>query len=70
MIRKNNMSTHRAKRDRKNRAFDHGFRAGMEGRSVDVCPYDSLLELRGLWMGGWREGRDTQLNGVYDLQHG
>lgn len=64
------MSTHRAKRDRKHRAFEHGFRAGLGGRSPQVCPYESLLELRGLWMGGWREGRDTQINGSYDLRQG
>ena len=60
------MNTH--KRDRRNRAFNHGYRAGVIGRSIEQCPYESSVELRGFWLGGWREGRDQYFGGVPNIQ--
>jgi ribosome modulation factor len=45
------------KRDKVERAFSLGYKAGVRKRSIDLCPYISVTELRGSWMGGWREGR-------------
>lgn len=59
------MITH--KRDRKSRAFNHGYRIGLEGKSQDICPYSSVFELRGFWLSGWREGRDMYLWGAKAL---
>jgi ribosome modulation factor len=56
------MNTH--KRDRKNRAFNHGYRVGLAGKSVEQCPYDSVIELRGFWLSGWREGREQYFGAV------
>lgn len=51
------------KRDRTERAFEHGFRAGVKGRSMEQCPYISLVDLRGAWLSGWREGREQYITG-------
>ncbi len=48
----------RQKRDRTATVFNHGYRAGLDGRSMQICPYESVIDLRGIWLGGWRQGRD------------
>lgn len=53
------MNTH--KRDRKNRAYNHGYRTALMGGSFEQCPYSSVVELRGFWLSGWREGRDQYI---------
>ena len=44
----------RQKRDRLERAHAQGYRAGVTGRSKEICPYQSL-DARSEWLGGWRE---------------
>ena len=60
------MNTH--KRDRSERAFEHGFRAGAKGRSTQQCPYISLVELRAAWLRGWRVGRDELVSGTVSVK--
>ena len=60
------MNSH--KKDRAVRAYNHGFRAGLVGKSMQQCPYESVLDLRGIWMGGWRQGRDRRNWGVTNLR--
>jgi ribosome modulation factor len=59
------MSTH--KRDRSERAFEHGHKAGIKGRSTEQCPYKSLVDLRAAWLRGWRVGRDELVSGSNPL---
>lgn len=53
------MKAHR--RDRAERAFNTGFRAGSRGKSAENCPYISVIDKRAAWMQGWREGREAQI---------
>ena len=53
----------RQKRDRFQRAYVHGYKAGITGRSRDDCPSQDV-NLREYWMSGWREGRGDQLDGM------
>ncbi len=55
------------KRNKSERAFNLGYKAGMRGKSMSLCPYQ-VAETRGSWMGGWREGRDDMRNGFLDLE--
>ncbi|MGB0466562.1 MAG: ribosome modulation factor [Pontibacterium sp.] len=52
----------RQKRDRSSTLFNRGFNAGIDGKSRDNCPVNTL-ELRSHWMNGWREGREAHWNG-------
>ncbi|MGX9416102.1 ribosome modulation factor [Vibrio sp. RC27] len=54
----------RQKRDRLERAQSQGYKAGLNGRSSDDCPYQQM-EPRSYWMGGWREAREDRTSGVY-----
>ncbi|WMN60055.1 ribosome modulation factor [Pseudoalteromonas xiamenensis] len=49
----------RQKRDRLERAFSQGFKAGLQGRSKELCPYQQI-EPRSEWLGGWREAIDSR----------
>ena len=53
----------RQKRDRFQRAYVHGYKAGITGRSRDDCPSQEV-NLREYWMSGWREGRTNQVQGM------
>ncbi|SDL41817.1 Ribosome modulation factor [Franzmannia pantelleriensis] len=53
----------RQKRDRFQRAYVHGYKAGITGRSRDDCPSQDV-NLREYWMSGWREGRGDQWSGM------
>ena len=53
----------RQKRDRFQRAYVHGYKAGIMGRSRDDCPSQDV-NLREYWMSGWREGRGDQWDGM------
>lgn len=53
----------RQKRDMGSRAFDRGYRAGVSGRSMDICPHENE-EQRMNWLSGWREGRVDQWDGM------
>lgn len=55
------------KRNRLERAYNAGYKAGIRGRSYVHCPYE-LAQKRGCWMGGWREGRDNFMSGYVDLE--
>lgn len=54
----------RQKRDKCDRAFSKGFQAGIVGRSKDICPY-SNLDFKSHWLGGWREGIEGRVNGLF-----
>ncbi|GLS84608.1 ribosome modulation factor [Paraferrimonas haliotis] len=54
----------RQKRDRLERAYSKGFQAGASGRSKDFCPY-SELDIKSQWLGGWREGTEGRLAGLF-----
>lgn len=53
----------RQKRDRRERAYQKGYLAGLEGRSKTLCP-SGIPELHQEWMNGWREGRSDQWDGL------
>jgi ribosome modulation factor len=53
----------RQKRDRFQRAYVHGYKAGITGRSRDDCPSQDV-NLREYWMSGWREGRGDHWAGM------
>lgn len=54
----------RQKRDRDVRAYSRGYKAGVDGKSQDVCPFEDNLDMRSNWMSGWREGRTDQCYGM------
>lgn len=53
----------RQKRDMNSRAFDRGYQAGLDGRSLDLCPHEAGA-IRQNWIAGWREGRVDQWDGL------
>lgn len=55
--------TKRKKRDKSERAYSLGFKAGVRGHEMESCPYNEVAEERGYWFGGWREGRSNFLSG-------
>lgn len=50
----------RQKRDRLERAQSQGYKAGLNGRSQEACPYQQV-DARSYWLGGWRDARDEKL---------
>ena len=54
----------RQKRDRLTRAHHQGYKAGIEGRSSDNCPYNRP-DIRGSWLGGWREALEAKHSGLF-----
>ncbi len=54
----------RQKRDRLERAQSQGYKAGLNGRSSEECPYQQM-DARSYWMGGWREAREDKFSGLY-----
>ncbi len=52
------------KRDKIDRAYHLGYRAGVRGKSTDLCPY-SVAETRGSWMGGWRDAKGALDPGIW-----
>ncbi len=55
----------RQKRDRLERAHAQGYRAGVTGRSKEICPYQSL-DTRSQWLGGWREAIEDRSGGLFN----
>lgn len=51
------------KRQPVEKAYIQGFRTGINGKSVDLCPYKKA-NIRGLWRSGWREGWEQSYNGL------
>lgn len=49
----------RQKRDRSERAFSKGFKAGLSGQGKNVCPYNTTEE-KTQWLGGWREANEER----------
>ncbi|WP_211910556.1 ribosome modulation factor [Vibrio sp. B1FLJ16] len=49
----------RQKRDRLERAQSQGYKAGLNGRSQEACPYQQV-DARSYWLGGWRDARDEK----------
>jgi ribosome modulation factor len=45
----------RAKRDKTERAYKLGYNQGLKGHAKERCPFNEL-QMRRVWMGGWREG--------------
>ena len=58
----------RQKRDRSERAFSRGMKAGLSGRQQGLCPYTDPA-LRSQWLGGWREGHDDRLHSTMMKNH-
>jgi ribosome modulation factor len=52
----------RQKRDMNNRAFQRGYQAGLERKSLEECPHAAESQ-RTFWLSGWREGRSDQWDG-------
>lgn len=57
----------RKKRDKLERAFALGFKAGIHGHDIETCPFSDLVEERGHWFGGWREGRSNYISGYLNM---
>ena len=55
----------RQKRDRLERAHAQGYRAGVAGRSKEICPYQGL-DTRSQWLGGWREAIEDRNVGLFN----
>ncbi|WP_173919966.1 ribosome modulation factor [Pseudidiomarina piscicola] len=55
----------RQKRDRLERAHAQGFKAGVAGRSKELCPYQTQDEIRSEWLGGWRDAQEARSVGLY-----
>lgn len=54
----------RQKRDRLERAHAQGFKAGVSGRSKELCPYQNG-DIRSEWLGGWRDAMEARNDGLY-----
>lgn len=52
----------RQKRDKANRAYARGYKAGLEGRTKTLCPYSDIAT-RQYWLNGWRDGREDNWAG-------
>lgn len=52
----------RQKRNQTQRAMARGYHAGINGKSRNICPYESG-EARHVWLSGWREAREDLWNG-------
>lgn len=55
----------RQKRDRNDRAYAKGYQAGISGRSKELCPYNSNIDIKSEWLGGWREAISDRQNGLF-----
>ena len=54
----------RQKRDRLERGQSQGYKAGLNARSPEECPYQQS-DARSYWLGGWRDARDDKHSGLY-----
>ncbi|NLS12560.1 ribosome modulation factor [Vibrio sp. SM6] len=53
----------RQKRDRLARAQSQGYKAGLNGRSQDMCPHQQG-DARSYWLGGWRDAIGDRESGL------
>lgn len=51
------------KRDLQERAYQRGYRAGLDGRNRDQCPHNNGT-MRNQWLRGWHEGRNDNWDGM------
>lgn len=58
----------RKKRDRIERAYQRGLRAGMHGIPQVACPFCEANQ-RGSWLAGWREGIEHHVHGCLGEWH-
>ncbi len=58
----------RQKRNQDERAFNKGYKAGIDGRSRTLCPHEGGLA-RQNWLGGWREAREDHWDGYNRMTH-
>lgn len=56
----------RKKRDKVERAYTQGFKAGIRGHEMESNPFNQP-DPRGAWYGGWREGRSNYIAGFLSL---
>lgn len=52
----------RQKRNGTERAFNHGYKAAITGKSMTACPHQQS-STRFQWIAGWREGRSAHWDG-------
>ncbi len=57
-----NRQKRRQKRDKTERAFQKGYRAGLSGKAQETCPHVAEMP-RHSWLCGWREGYEDNVNG-------
>jgi ribosome modulation factor len=50
------------KRNLQERAYQRGYRAGLDGRNRDNCPHGTG-DMRSQWLSGWHEGRTDNWDG-------
>ncbi len=50
------------KRNTQQRAFKHGYKAAIFGKSISSCPHEAQ-GMRHQWTSGWREGRQDHWDG-------
>lgn len=55
------------KRDKVDRAFLQGFKAGVRGHDMESCPFVDAFDARGSWFAGWRDGRSSFIAGYLTL---
>ena len=53
----------RHKRDMEERAWNRGYNIGVKGKSRELCPFSDINN-RQYWIGGWRQGREDNWNGL------
>ncbi|RDE24499.1 ribosome modulation factor [Motiliproteus coralliicola] len=58
----------RQKRDLTSRAYVRGYRAGVSGKSKDICPA-TAGESRQHWISGWRQGRSDFWDGYQGISN-
>ncbi|MDY6828281.1 MAG: ribosome modulation factor [Pseudomonadota bacterium] len=51
------------KRDLPARAYSRGYRAGLGGKSKELCPHQNATS-RHQWLSGWRQGREDNWSGM------
>jgi ribosome modulation factor len=51
------------KRDLEHRSFVKGYQAAVQGRSLEVLPYQEHSAMAFHWSRGWREGRKDYWDG-------
>lgn len=56
----------RHKRDLTARAFNKGYRVGLLGKSLNLCP-TTTSDNRHQWLMGWRQGRSDYWDGYQGI---